>query len=111
MSQTQVDEVLIKESKQDLDSIDNESIMTVMEEIKERPLVIRFPSRYGDHFVKYTDNRGFVAVFAGPHGPENRPADIDYENISRLFQQSSGVSVIHVSESPYSCVEVEGLRG
>lgn len=66
---------------------------------------IRFESAGGGHYIRHEEGE-FSAVFAGPHGPENRPASINRENLERLFEEASSIDLVRTNESPFNHVAV-----
>lgn len=71
-------------------------------------LCLSFPSGNGAHYVRYRPDHGFKAVYAGPNGPENRPADIESQNLKRLLRIANDVLVVSVQNTPFSALEVSG---
>lgn len=67
---------------------------------------VRFESAEGGHFVRQIGDDLITAVYAGPHGPENKPARIDQTNLKRLFEHSERIDLIAVDESPFSSIEI-----
>jgi hypothetical protein len=53
-------------------------------EKSEGAVALRIPSGNGAHYILKSGHE-LVAVYAGPHGPENRPASIDERNIRELL--------------------------
>lgn len=74
----------------------------------EGQLCLRFPSWDGAHFVRYRPDGQLKAVYAGPHGPENRPANIYREDIQQMLDVADDVSVVLTENSPFADVEVAG---
>jgi len=71
----------------------------------EGELCIQFPSAEGAHYIRYDPKFGFEAVYAGPHGPENRPADIDKANIKQLLEATHNPHLVPTSQSPFETPE------
>lgn len=67
---------------------------------------VRFESAEGGHFVKQADEGDITAVYAGPNGPENRPASIDHENLWRLFEHSERIDLVPTTDSPFDHVAI-----
>lgn len=88
-------EELRKPSQELLDHLD--FIKTLHSDI-----CLRFSSAEGGHYIRYHSRNQFLAVYSGPHGPENRPTKIGIENIRRLYEQSDVLDYVEISESPYS---------
>lgn len=68
-------------------------------------LCARFESGSGGHFVMR--DGVCLAVYAGPHGPENRATPIDEMNLKRLFQHSDRIDFLPLKESPFNNIVVE----
>ncbi|GAB3676764.1 hypothetical protein [Halopiger thermotolerans] len=73
--------------------------------------IIKVGSRYGNHYIDCRDSDDFLAVFSGPHGPENAPATIDEDNIKRLLTASNEIEIVDLSESPYARIEIQTNPG
>jgi len=61
---------------------------------------IRFQAQGGGHFIRFGGEE-FNAIFSGPHGPENRPAKIDKQNLERLYESSNRIDFVSLDESPF----------
>jgi hypothetical protein len=72
----------------------------------ESSICVRFESAEGGHYVLHQEDNEFQAVYAGPHGAENRPANIDQENIERLFTLADRIDYINPEDSPFTDIEV-----
>lgn len=72
-------------------------------------LSLSFSSAEGAHYVSYSPDIGFVAVYSGPHGPENRPAKIDRENIAQLLNHAGTIVVLPTEDTPFNDVAVADL--
>lgn len=72
-------------------------------------LCARFESAEGGHYVKEVGGNEFRAVYAGPHGPENRPAKIDKENLERLFWNSERIELLESEDTPFSSVATRSV--
>lgn len=77
-------------------------------ERSEGQLCLRFPSGSGAHYIRHQPGEGFKAVYAGPHGPENRPAEIDRRNVMQLMDANEAVEIVPLTNSPYTAPEVSG---
>jgi hypothetical protein len=69
-------------------------------------LCLRVPSGEGAHYIRYCSGGDFKAVYAGPHGPENRPAKIDKRNIKQLLGAATNFEYSLVIKSPFTAIEV-----
>ena len=76
--------------------------------LSEGNLSLKVPSGEGAHFIRYRPNGSFKAVYAGPHGPENRPADINEQNIQQLLEVAEAAEVLPTIETPFRAIEVAG---
>lgn len=89
------------ETSVDFDEVPPEALEVVLRD-PECADVAEFPSAEGAHYVTYTEDEGLVAVYSGPSGPENRPANISDEAFRQLAMNSNGGSLLELDESPFS---------
>lgn len=71
-------------------------------------LVLVFETAYGSHFVTSSDDE-LVAIYAGEHGPENRPANVDTATIEQLVREASSISISPLEETPFSDIAIRDL--
>ena len=64
-------------------------------------LALVFDTAHGGHFVT-SSGSDLIAIYAGPHGPENQPAQIDEATIGQLVNESSDISIRPVEETPFT---------
>lgn len=86
--------------------VPEDAVNTILNTISKCPhRCLKFYAKGGAHYVT-SDKETYLAVFAGPHGPENKAARIDRENIERLFSLSHKYEVIQTDESPFVDIEI-----
>lgn len=56
-------------------------------------LCLSFASAEGAHLISYSNQKGMIAIYSGPFGPENRPADISEGAVEQLIKHSDSVEV------------------
>jgi hypothetical protein len=106
----QIDEYYtIKDDTHDLELSFEEFIVDLQN--SESSICVRFESAEGGHYVLHRGDGKFQAVYAGPHGPENRPASIDEKNIQRLFAHADRIDYIRPEDSPFTDIEVAVCHG
>lgn len=70
---------------------------------KEDDLCLRFASEEYGYYLTYSQTRDeVVVVYAGPHGPENRPASISNRNFELLINECEQISVVELDNTPYA---------
>jgi len=82
------------------------------EELVNKPdhIAIRFASGICGHFIEFDQTKGqFQAVYGGPHGPENRPAQVNLRNLRILQDECEHIEVIPHEKSPFGSVEVKDV--
>lgn len=67
-------------------------------------LSLKILSAEGAHYVTIDRKGKYKAIYAGPHGPENRPATIDDQNLAQLINASSKVDLVATRNSPFTSV-------
>lgn len=63
--------------------------------------VLKVFSGPGAHYLHQPGDE-LVAVYAGPHGPENRPAIVDQETLHQLLQVAEKASFVDLGQSPFA---------
>lgn len=78
------------------------NVEDVLNELESKPAnVFKIFSGPGAHYLHQFDGILF-AVYAGPHGPENRPARVDEETLNQLLQVAERAKFVDLDQSPFS---------
>lgn len=64
-------------------------------------LSLKFTSGLGAHYIT-SSSGSLVAVYVGPSGAENRPAQVDQDTVSQLISRAEDVSVALTEETSLS---------
>jgi hypothetical protein len=69
----------------------------------DHSVVLRFASGICGYYISYgQESDGFVVIYGGPNGPENRPAHINKRNLSVLQKESEQIEYLSKEETPFS---------
>jgi len=72
--------------------------------LRKRPqeVAIRFASGICGYYVIAEEEREMKVVYAGPNGPENKPARISMENLRMLKAESEEIRFEHIENTPFT---------